>query len=158
MIMIGQQPWCFWMVFLNAYLIMTDNSRRPDAHQPIGIRTPTKMPMDGDCESAHLTLRLEASTGLSLQTFFQMLPGQCSDFNVKTSGVGKYWSDPDTTFVSFVGHGRPRLHSNWPKRVIESGAFLAQILSVVGSWVQPGSERSVIAHELHWVYFHSQVL
>lgn len=72
---------------LNPYLIMTDNSKSPDALQS-GIRTPTKMPMDGDCESAHLTLRLEASTGLSLQTLKKMLPGQCSDFNVKTSGVG----------------------------------------------------------------------
>lgn len=72
----------------NPYLIMTDNSKSPDAHQSIGIRTPTKMPMDGDCESAHLTLRFEASTGLSLQTLKKMLPRQCSDFNVKTSGVG----------------------------------------------------------------------
>ena len=130
----------------NPYLIMTDNSKSPDAHQSIGIRTPTKMPMDGDCESAHLTLRLEASTGLSLQTLKKM-----------QGSVLASTSKP-MALVKCVGHGRPRLHSNWPKRVIESGAFLAQIVSVVGSWVQPGSEWSVIAHELHWVYFHSQVL
>ena len=107
--------------------------RHPDTHQDAYGWRLWERPPDAEIGGFYGTKSSNLTRNVSRAVFQLERPNQWR----------WYWSDPHTTFVSLWDTAR--LHNNWPKRVIESGAFLAQSVSAVGSWVQLGRQWSLLS-------------